>query len=127
MLLQIRQKPATAANQLQQAASRGVVVLVHLHVLGELGDPLTEKGDLDLGRSGVLPITAETADNLRLLLTGKRHDLPPPCLGYETPLPQSGASKRSPIRGAVGRHSSTANSRFQIAFRRRVNRERTSR
>src|SRR5689334_22871695 len=76
VLLQIRQEPAPPADHLQQPTARVMVVLVHLHVLRELGDSLGEEGDLDLCRSRVLLPAAETADELRLLLLGKRHGLP---------------------------------------------------
>src|SRR5205823_949344 len=44
--LHVGQKPPAAADQLEQPAAGMMVVLVHLHVLGELADPLREQGDL---------------------------------------------------------------------------------
>jgi hypothetical protein len=63
--LQVVQQPATLADQLEQPASRVVVVGVRLEVVGEVVDPFAEDGDLDFGRSGVLLIEAVRLDDAR--------------------------------------------------------------
>src|SRR6476646_3325359 len=80
--LHVGQQPAPPADQLEQAPAGMVVVLVHLHVLGELADPLCEQGDLHLRRAGVGGACPELADQLLLLFLGERHALTPPCLVY---------------------------------------------
>src|SRR6185503_12712219 len=49
--LQVVEQPTTLAHHAQQPATRGMVALVNLEVLGEVADLLGEKGDLDLGRA----------------------------------------------------------------------------
>ncbi len=52
-LRDVLDQPAPASHQQQQTPPRVVVVLVHLEVLGEVGDPLGQQRDLRLRRSGV--------------------------------------------------------------------------
>ena len=49
----VLQQPAPPSDQQQQTAPRVVVVLVHLEVLGEVGDPPGQQCDLRLRGSGV--------------------------------------------------------------------------
>src|SRR5688500_10166278 len=51
---EVLQKAVPAADHLQQAAPRSVVLLVGLEVVGELGDALGEERDLHFRRAGVL-------------------------------------------------------------------------
>src|SRR5690349_15815380 len=96
--LHVGQQPAPPADQLEQAAAGMVVVLVHLHVLGELADPLREQGDLHLGGAGVGRGCPEFPDQLRLLFLGERH--------AHTSLPRSASSPAS--QGCVGKPRSSA-------------------
>ena len=43
------EQPAPAADELHQPPPGVMIALVHLQVLGEVGDPLGEERDLDLG------------------------------------------------------------------------------
>ena len=63
-LLEVVEKAATLADELEQATARMVVLLVGLEVLGEIGDALGDERDLDLGRAGV-----------GLVPTKRRHDI----------------------------------------------------
>ena len=47
--LQIVEQPAPLSDQLEQPAPRIVVVGVRFQMVGEVVDPFTEEGDLDLG------------------------------------------------------------------------------
>src|SRR6266545_550657 len=53
VLLEIRQEPAAAADELQQAPPRVVVLRMGAQMLGELVDPLRQQRDLHLGRARV--------------------------------------------------------------------------
>src|SRR4051812_33232364 len=104
--LHVGQQPAPPADQLEQAPARMVVVLVHLHVLGELADPLGEQGDLHLGGAGVGVACPELADQLLLLVLRERHA--PTSLPRVTssPASQSPVGKLRRLRGAVVRQGS---------------------
>jgi len=47
--LQVIQEPPTLTDQLQQSSARVVILLVHLEVIREVSDPLTQEGNLNLG------------------------------------------------------------------------------
>ena len=66
LVLQVRKMPAPLADQLVEAASRMVVVLVHLQVLGQLADPGGQKGNLHLRRTCVTGMNVEFRNNIRL-------------------------------------------------------------
>ena len=51
--LQVIQKAAALADQLQKTAPRGVVLLVRFEVLGQFADARTQNRDLNLRRAGV--------------------------------------------------------------------------
>src|SRR4051812_11908713 len=53
LLLQVAQQPTTAADELEQSTLGVEVVLVDLHVFGQVTDAPAEQRDLDLGRAGV--------------------------------------------------------------------------
>src|SRR5262249_6714351 len=65
--LQVVELPAALADELQEAAARGVVLLVRLEVLGEVRDPLAEERDLHLGRAGVALVRRVLLDDGGLL------------------------------------------------------------
>ena len=48
-LLEIVEQPASLADEEEETTTTVVVVLVLLEVLGEVGDPLGEQRDLNLG------------------------------------------------------------------------------
>src|SRR5699024_8108893 len=60
-------------DQQHQAPPAVVVTLVLLQVLGEVGDPLGEHRDLDLGGSGVALVGRVLGDDLLLVLCRDRH------------------------------------------------------
>src|SRR5690242_16142522 len=64
--LQIVEHPAPAPDELQQAATRVVVLRVRPQMLGELVDAGREERDLHLRRPGVGPAPAVLADDLEL-------------------------------------------------------------
>jgi hypothetical protein len=70
-LLQVLQQPATAADELQQAAARVVVFRVAAQVLRQLVDAGREQRDLHLRRAGVAIAAAVLADDLLLRFLGE--------------------------------------------------------
>lgn len=64
---------AALTDQDEQTTTGVVVVLVRLEVLGQVGDPTGEHGDLDLGGAGVALLLAELADDLLLRSGVERH------------------------------------------------------
>ena len=50
---QVVEQPTPASDEHEQAPAAVVVLLVDLHVLGQVADPLGEQGNLHLGRTGV--------------------------------------------------------------------------
>src|SRR5689334_4906249 len=73
--LQVLEETATATDQGQKTATRVVVVLVELQVLGQVGDALGEHRDLDLGRTGVALDRGVLRHDVLLLLSAERHGL----------------------------------------------------
>src|SRR5262249_4754073 len=71
--LEIVQQTTTLPHHAQQTATRRVIALVNLEVLGQVVDLLGEKRDLDLGRPRVPFVLLELADDSLLLLLGERH------------------------------------------------------
>jgi hypothetical protein len=61
------------ADQLEQATTTVVVVLVALEVLGELSDSLGEQGNLDLGGTSVSLGDCVLSDDGSRFRTVKRH------------------------------------------------------
>src|SRR6185312_8586643 len=74
--LEVVEQPATAPDELEQAAARVVVLRVRAQVLGELVDPGGEKGDLNFRRTGVALVPAVLADDLQLGFLGQSHATP---------------------------------------------------
>src|SRR5438128_778066 len=73
MLAQVAEQAGPLADHHQQAAPRSVVLLVRAHVLVQLINASREQSDLHFRRSGVVGITAELVDDLRLAVLGNRH------------------------------------------------------
>ena len=71
--LVVVEQTTTLTDQLQQTATRVVVLLVLAQVLGEVVDALGEQRDLDLGGSGVSGALAELADDFGCLCFCLRH------------------------------------------------------
>jgi hypothetical protein len=57
---QVIQKPAAAADHLEEAAAAVVILPMGSEVIGEVVDPLREQGNLDAGRAGIGLVTPET-------------------------------------------------------------------
>ena len=74
VLLDVGEETTTLTDEHEQTAAGVEVLLVGLHVLGELLDALGQNGDLNLGVAGVLGVLAELSGELRLALLGNRHD-----------------------------------------------------
>src|SRR5438270_1237658 len=66
LVFQVAEQPPTTTDELQQATLGVEVVLVGLHVLGEVVDATGQQCDLDLGRSGVTGAGAVFVDDLLL-------------------------------------------------------------
>ena len=64
--LQIVQEAATFADKHQQAATRTVIFLMCLEVLGEFSDSLTQDRNLDFGAARVRLMRAELLDDVCL-------------------------------------------------------------
>ena len=64
---EVLQEAVTSADELEQPATRRVVLLVRLEVLGQLADALAQDRDLHFRAAGVRLMGAELADNLGLL------------------------------------------------------------
>src|SRR5258708_16049746 len=78
---QVLEQPAPAADEQQQSVAAVVIVLVHLQVLGQTGDPLGQQRDLDLRRAGVTLTCRVRGDDLLLDFGVERHSslLVPSC------------------------------------------------
>src|SRR5262245_43703633 len=73
----VLEQPTPTADQQQQTAPRVVVVLVHLQVLGQVGDALGQQRDLGFRGAGVGVMQAILAQNVLLLFGGERHEITP--------------------------------------------------
>ena len=73
LALEVLEEPAAAPDHLQQPAPGGVVVLVGLEVLRQLGDPCGEHRDLDVGRAGIAVRACVLLDDPLLGFFGQRH------------------------------------------------------
>src|SRR5215813_8860630 len=71
--LQIVEKTAALADELEQPAARVMVLGVHLEMLGQVRDPLRQERDLDLGRAGIALVLCELLDRVGLPAGGKTH------------------------------------------------------
>src|SRR5262245_45807408 len=61
------------ADHHEQAATRGVILLVLLEVLGKLADAFGEQGDLNLRRASILFMDAVLANQRLFTLCQQRH------------------------------------------------------
>jgi hypothetical protein len=74
-LFQICEKPSTLSYELQQTRTRMKILFVHFEVLGQMVDPVRQKGYLDFRRSGVFFVPFVFIDHLIFFLY---HDTAPP-------------------------------------------------
>ena len=63
---EILEQLVSAADQLQQPATRGVILLMRLKVALELIDPLGEQSDLHIGRTRVFFMHPKVGNRFRL-------------------------------------------------------------
>ena len=70
--LEVIEQTSALADDAHQAASRVMILLVELEVLGELGEPLRQQGYLDLGRSRICLALLVALDDGLLGLTGNQ-------------------------------------------------------
>src|SRR6185312_144178 len=98
LALQVVQEPAAAADELEQATTRVVVVLVRAQVLGQRVDPLGQHRDLDFRRTGVVLALAELRDVLQLLFLGEGHASPLES-GHPGPSRREGRTRARPRPG----------------------------
>ena len=73
VLLDVGEKTTTTTDEHEQATTGVEVLLVGLHVLGQLLDALGQDGDLNLGVAGVDRGVTELGSQLRLALFGNSH------------------------------------------------------
>src|SRR3954463_14241081 len=71
--LEIVQEPTTLSDQHQQAATRMVILRVHLEVLGEIRDPFRKQSDLNFRRARVTGLPGEFLDDCRLTFRCEGH------------------------------------------------------
>jgi len=71
--LDVVKKATTLRNQLQEAATRMIVILVALEVFGEVGDTLGKNGNLYFRRTGVAFLGGVFLDKCLLALSSNRH------------------------------------------------------
>src|SRR5690606_16124810 len=69
---QVVKKTTTLRDHLEQAATRVVVFLVGLEVVGQVGDAFRKDRDLNLGRAGVCSRTSVVSNDFALALSRNR-------------------------------------------------------
>ena len=84
---QILQQAVSPADHLQQPATRGVILLVRLEVLGQLGDPLGQQRDLHFRRTGVFLVNLVVGNDLSSSPLRDRH--------RSTPRHQAASTRRA--------------------------------
>src|SRR5262249_33678537 len=67
LVLQVGEQPAALRDELHETAPGVMVLGVGLEVLGQVGDPVGQKGDLDFGGSGVGRVGPKLPDDAGLL------------------------------------------------------------
>ena len=71
--LEIVQEPTALADQHEQAATRMVILRVHLEVLGEIRNPFRKQSDLNFGRPGITGLPREFLHDCRLTFRCEGH------------------------------------------------------
>lgn len=77
LLAEVRLKSPPPSYQLEQSASRVIVVLVLTQVVGQLIDALSEKRNLHFGRTDITRMGRIGLDNLSFLLFSYGHSILP--------------------------------------------------
>src|SRR5690606_3262503 len=72
-LVQVVQKATTLRDLLEQAATRVVVLLVGLEVLGQVGDAFRQDRDLHFSRTGVARRAGVVGDDFSFTFSRNRH------------------------------------------------------
>src|SRR3954467_12087029 len=96
LALQVVEKSAALADQLQQAAARVMVLRVRLEMVGQIADALAEERNLHFRGSGVALMGSVAADDFGLAVLAQ-HDGRPSTNGPET------SERDVPHRTAVSR------------------------
>ena len=73
-LLEVVEKAAAAADELEKPAPAVVILRVSLEMLREIGDAIGEERDLYFRRARVPLVGGEARDQLRFLLLGGRQN-----------------------------------------------------
>src|SRR6188768_1141461 len=73
LLHQVGEKAAALADELEEAATRMIVLGEALEMPGQLLDPLRQERDLDFRRSGVTFLGGKPGDDLLLIFPRERH------------------------------------------------------
>src|SRR6478752_7574356 len=73
LLLHIVEERAAGRDQLQEAATRMVVLHVGLEMVGEVGDAFRQDRDLNLWRAGIAGLVGIRLDDFRFAFCGNRH------------------------------------------------------
>src|SRR5689334_20549739 len=73
LVLEVVEQPTALADQLEEATTRVVVLLVRLEVLGEVVEALGQERDLDLGRPGVAVVGRVLLDDVLLQIGREAH------------------------------------------------------
>src|SRR4029079_14631557 len=71
--LEIVQEATALADQHEQAATRMVILRVHLEVLGEIRNPFRKQSDLHFGRPGITRFPRELLHDCRLKVRCEAH------------------------------------------------------
>src|ERR1700760_3846519 len=109
-LAQVVEQRTARRHQLQQAATRMVVLHVRLEMLGEIIDAFRQDRDLNFRRAGIARLGSTRLDDFRFALRGNRHrqtlSLRPELavspvrlntrLGMSSPLPISASARSRP-------------------------------
>ena len=77
LVAKIRQKAAAMADHFQQTATGMMILLVLLQVLGQVRNPRSQNGDLNLRRSGVPFVNGVLLNQCCFLFFGQHKYLPP--------------------------------------------------
>src|SRR6185312_2517014 len=101
VLLQVVQKATATADELQQPATRVVVVAVRAQMLGQLVDPPGEHRDLHLRRAGVGLAAAVLRDQFLLGFLREGHE--PPRFVVSRASARRARKRSAAGRGWVGR------------------------
>ncbi len=69
-ILEVVEKPAAPADELQKAAAAVMILRVRFEVLGQVGDPVRQQRDLHFRRTGIARVRRIAVDEVRFLLLG---------------------------------------------------------